>query len=126
MGTPRTPADVTDHDALLFRDPQSGRPFTWEFHRQGQVVEAEVRGQLVTDDPSSALAACEAGQGLFQSFELGLSPWLESGRLVQVLQDWSDERFPLYSYYPSRRLAPIKVRAFLEFINLICRDALSA
>ena len=119
-GIPKKPADVTSHETILFRDPQSGRPFTWEFHRQRQIVEVEVVGKLVTDDPSVALAACEAGQGLFQSLELGLTPWLASGRLVQVLADWSEERFPLYAYYPSRRLAPLKVRAFLDFLEMIC------
>jgi DNA-binding transcriptional LysR family regulator len=77
----------------------------------------------VMDDPSAALAACEAGQGLFQSFELGLTQWLASGKLVQVLPEWSDERFPLYAYYPSRRQAPAKLRAFLEFIHLIAANA---
>jgi DNA-binding transcriptional LysR family regulator len=122
-GAPQTPADVPAHEALLFRDPQSGRPFTWEFHRRGEVVEVAVNGRVVMDDPSAALAACEAGQGLFQSFELGLEPWLAGGRLVQVLGDWAEERFPLYLYFPSRRHAPAKVRAFLGFIERICRMA---
>src|SRR6267378_7547283 len=122
-GTPKVPKDIANHEALLFRDPQSGRPFSWEFHRQENVVEIPVDGRIVMDDPSSALAACEAGQGLFQSFELGLAQWLASGKLVQVLPEWSDERFPLYAYYPSRRQAPAKLRAFLEFIHLIAADA---
>jgi DNA-binding transcriptional LysR family regulator len=116
-GRPESPEDVRNHEALLFRDPQSGRPFTWEFHRQGEIIEVAVSGRVVMDDPSAALAACEAGQGLFQSFELGLEPWLASGRLVRVLEDWAEERFPLYAYYPSRRQAPAKVRAFLDFIQ---------
>ena len=123
-GIPKTPADVANHEALLFRDPQTGGAFTWEFHRRGRTVEAAVNGRLVTDDPSAALIACEAGQGLFQSLQLGLAPWLASGRLVQVLEEWSQERFPLYAYYPSRLLAPLKVRAFLEFVDRICVDAL--
>jgi DNA-binding transcriptional LysR family regulator len=122
-GTPRVPKDVANHEALLFRDPQSGRPFNWEFHRRGVVVEVPVDGRIVMDDPSAALAACEAGQGLFQSFELGLGEWLANGRLVQVLPEWSDERFPLYAYYPSRRQAPAKLRAFLEFIQIIAANA---
>jgi DNA-binding transcriptional LysR family regulator len=115
-GAPARPEDVSEHEALLFRDPQTGRPFPWEFHRAGEVVAPKVHGRAVMDDPSVALAACEAGLGLFQSFELGLSPWLESGRLVQVLPDWSDETYPLYAFYPSRRQAPAKVRAFLDFV----------
>lgn len=94
-----------------------------EFHRRENVVEIPVDGRVVMDDPSAALAACEAGQGLFQSFELGLAQWLASGKLVQVLPEWSDERFPLYAYYPSRRQAPAKLRAFLEFIHLIAANA---
>ncbi|HEY1929237.1 MAG TPA: LysR family transcriptional regulator [Caulobacteraceae bacterium] len=113
---PLTPAEVAGHEAILFRDPQSGRPFAWEFHRAGEVVEVPVASRLVMDDPSVALAACEAGSGLFQSFELGLEPWIQAGRLVPVLTDWAEERFPLYAYYASRRQLPAKVRAFLDFI----------
>jgi DNA-binding transcriptional LysR family regulator len=122
-GTPKVPQDIANHETLLFRDPQSGRPFSWEFHRRENVVEIPVDGRVVMDDPSAALAACEAGQGLFQSFELGLAQWLASGKLVQVLPEWSDERFPLYAYYPSRRQAPAKLRAFLEFVHLIAANA---
>ncbi len=118
-GAPRSPAEVAGHQAILFRDPQSGRPFKWEFHRRGEVVACVVDGQVVMDDPSAALAACESGQGLFQSLELGLAPWLQSGRLVQVLDDWAEELFPLYAVYPSRRQAPAKVRAFLDFVQAI-------
>ena len=58
-----------------------------------------------------------AGQGLFQSLELGLSPWLRSGKLVLVLTGWQEERYPLYAYYPSRHLPPAKIRAFLDFVQ---------
>jgi DNA-binding transcriptional LysR family regulator len=115
-GTPAAPHDVQDHQAVLFRDPQSGRPFAWEFHRGDRIVQVPVAGNVVTDDPFVALAACEAGQGLFQSLALGLDPWLASGRLAPVLADWSDETFPLYVYHPSRRHVPAKVRAFIDFV----------
>ncbi|USQ95409.1 LysR substrate-binding domain-containing protein [Caulobacter sp. RL271] len=114
---PREPADIAEHHAIVFRDPQSRRPFTWEFHRGGKAVEVSVGGRVVLDDPSAALAACEAGSGVFQSFELGLEPWLESRRLVTLLDQWSEERFPLYAYYASRRQLPSKVRVFLDFLG---------
>jgi hypothetical protein len=43
-----------------------------------------VDGRIEMDDPSAALAACETGQGLFQSFEVGLTEWLASGKLLPV------------------------------------------
>ena len=36
-GEPRLPHDLVHHDALLFRDPQTGLPFPWEFQRGGEV-----------------------------------------------------------------------------------------
>ena len=122
-GEPRTPHDLIHHEALLFRDPQTGLPFRWEFHRGGDIVEVKVSGRLVMDDPSIAVSACVAGQGIFQSLALGLGPFLASGELVQVLPEWAEEPYPLYAYHPSRHLAPAKGRAFLEFVQEIAAGA---
>ncbi|WP_213741692.1 LysR family transcriptional regulator [Bradyrhizobium sp. dw_411] len=121
-GTPRTPHDLVHHEALLFRDPQTGRPFEWAFSRNGETIDVDVRGRMTTDDPSAAVEACAAGYGLFQSLALGLDPWLRRGELVQVLSDWSEELYPLYAYHPSRHLPPAKVRAFLDFIQEIAAE----
>lgn len=116
-GEPRSPHDLVHHEALLFRDPQTGLPFPWEFKRGSETVEVKVSSRLVMDDPSVAVSACLTGQGLFQSLAIGLAPFLSSGELVQVLSDWSEELYPLYAYHPSRHLPPAKVRAFLDFIQ---------
>jgi len=124
-GEPRSPHDLVHHEALLFRDPQTGLPFPWEFRRSGEIVEVKVSGRLVLDDPSVAVSACVAGQGVFQSLAIGLAPFVERGELVPVLPDWSEELYPLYAYSPSRHLPPAKVRAFLDFIHEIARNEAS-
>jgi DNA-binding transcriptional LysR family regulator len=118
-GAPRSPHDLVHHEALLFRDPQTGLPFPWEFHRDGEIVEVKPSGRLVLDDPSVAVTACVAGQGIFQSLAIGLAPFLARGELVPILPAWSEELYPLYAYHPSRHLPPAKVRAFLDFIQEI-------
>jgi DNA-binding transcriptional LysR family regulator len=118
-GEPRTPHDLLHHELLLFRDPQTGRPFPWEFHRGGKVIQINAVGRLMMDDPSAAVAACIAGQGVLQKLAIGLKPVLSRGDLVQILSRWSDERYPLYAYHPSRHLPPAKVRAFLDFVQEI-------
>ncbi len=118
-GVPATPHDLMHHDCILFRDPQTGRPFTWEFQGDNGAIEIKVAGRLIMDDPSAAVAACLAGQGIFQSFATGLGEWLESGALTTILTEWSGERFPLYAYHPSRHMPPAKVRAFLDFVQRI-------
>lgn len=118
-GTPATPHDLNRHQLLLFRDPLTGMAFPWEFHRAGEVVSIGTPGRLMMDDPSAAVAACVAGQGIFQSLALGLEPLLKRGELVQILTDWSDERFPLFAYRRSRHEPSAKVRAFLDFVREI-------
>ncbi|MBZ9758153.1 LysR family transcriptional regulator [Mesorhizobium sp. ESP6-5] len=121
-GVPATPHELVDHETILFRDPRTGLPFPWGFDRSGGQFEVDVRGRVATDDPSTAVEACLTGQGIFQSLELGLGRWLESGELVSILTDWSEERYPLYAYHPSRHLPPAKVRAFLDFVQEVCRS----
>ena len=121
-GEPRHPQELVDHECLLFRDPVTGRPFAWEFHNGREIIEVKVSGQLVLNDLATKLTACVAGHGIAQSFEFGLDALLASGELVQILPQWAEERFPLYSYYPSRHLPPAKVRAFLDFVSHAIRD----
>ncbi len=115
-GRPRHPRDLERHECLLFRDPVTGRPFGWEFHRAGKVAKVNVTGRLVLNDLASKLTACAAGHGIAQTFEFGIDRLLASGELVQILTDWAEERFPLFAYHPSRHLPPAKVRAFLDFV----------
>src|ERR1700722_15370289 len=115
-GRPRHPRDLARHECLLFRDPVTGQPFPWEFHRAGKVVGVEVTGRLVMNDLATKLTACAAGHGIAQTIEFGLAPLLASGELVQVLADWAEERYPLYAHHPSPHLPPAKVRAFLDFV----------
>jgi len=122
-GVPHTPQDLVNHDVLLFRDPQTGLPFPWEFQQGGETIEVKLTSRLVLDDPSAGVASCLAGQGIFQSLGLGLAPYLARGELVQLLPDWSEELYALYAYHPSRHLPPAKVRAFLDFVQDVARAA---
>lgn len=116
-GTPRRPEDLGDgkHECIHFRDPVTRRPFQWELSRAGETVKVAARGRLVLDDVATMVQVCAAGQGVAQILELGAEELLGGG-LVQLLPDWAQERFPLYAYYPSRRLMPAKVRAFIDFV----------
>ncbi|KPA93094.1 transcriptional regulator [Pseudomonas asplenii] len=117
-GRPLTPLEMEDerHVCVSFRDPETGRPFPWEFHRGGQRLDVRNNARLVLNDVGTLHSICEAGYAIAQVLDLGVQPMFASGRLVELFPDWPDERFPLYALYPSRHLPPAKVRAFLDFI----------
>ncbi|WP_295999842.1 LysR family transcriptional regulator [Rugamonas sp.] len=118
-GLPRVPADLENgrHTCIHFRDPHTGKAFDWEFHRGAERVVVAPDSQLMVNDAGTLYSVCLAGYGMAQVMDLAVQPMLASGQLVQLLPDWSDERFPLYALYPSRRHAPAKTRAFLAFIE---------
>ncbi|MBN3851777.1 LysR family transcriptional regulator [Paraburkholderia sp. Ac-20340] len=117
-GRPLKPADLErePHECIQFRDPETGRPFVWEFHRPRRKVVIAARGRLTVNDVSTMHGACLAGHGIAQIMALGTQPLFDSCKLIDLFPDWPDERFPLYALYPSRRHPSAKVRAFLEFI----------
>ena len=65
-----------------------------------------VNGRLTVTDSGTKLGACLAGFGVAQVIDLGLDDHLNSGALINLFPDWSDERFALYVYYPSRNHVP--------------------
>jgi DNA-binding transcriptional LysR family regulator len=118
-GRPKAPADLVGHTCIQFRDPWSGRPFAWEFHRGRKVVSVATRGPLLVTEAGIGLMACLAGAGIAQAMTLGLGDMVTTGRLVDLFPEWPDETFPLYAFHPSRRHVPAKVNAFIDF----CREA---
>ncbi|ASL45860.1 HTH-type transcriptional regulator DmlR [Burkholderia sp. AD24] len=117
-GRPTEPQELENgaHRCLEFRNPETGRPFPWEFHRKRKKLIVETKGRLTVNDPSALINACLAGSGIAQMLLLGSEHLIQEGRLVQLFADWPDERFPLYAYHPSRHHTPAKTRVFLDFI----------
>jgi DNA-binding transcriptional LysR family regulator len=116
-GRPRHPRDLAKHDCLMFRDPVTGLPFPFWFQRGRETITVKVRDRLIMNDLATKLAACVAGYGVAQSVAFGLEPFFQRSDLVQILQDWADERYPLYAYHASRQHVPAKVRAFIDFVK---------
>ena len=117
-GHPKDPRELEKghHVCIQFRDPETGRPFPWEFHKRRKKLVLETSGSLTVNDAGTLYSVCLAGHGMAQVMDLGVGPMIADGRLVEVFPDWPDERFPLYALHPSRRHLPAKTRAFLDFI----------
>lgn len=117
-GHPQHPTELehSAHVCVEFRNPQTGKPFTWEFHRGAERLSVKTHGRLMVNDVGTMHRICEEGRGVAQVLQLGIEAALREGRLIELFADWPDEYFPLYALYPSRHLPPAKVRAFLEFV----------
>jgi DNA-binding transcriptional LysR family regulator len=120
-GRPRVPQDLPRHSCIDFRDPQTGRAYDWEFHRNGKILPVKVASRLVLSDAGTMLTECLAGTGICQVLAIAVKDQLAKGKLVNLFPDWADETFPLYALYPSRHHPAAKVRAFIDFVSQTVR-----
>ena len=103
---PRTPQDLTNHDCLCLRLPSHGGLLPWEFKRRRKNINVHVTGRLVFNSTDMIVAAAVAGHGLAWVPDDAVSEHVAAGRLVAVLDDWT-QSFPGYHlYYASRSASP--------------------
>ena len=115
-GRPEAPEDLLRHACIRHRFP-SGAPLPWEFEKDGRDVRIQPPGQLISSDPDIELRAAIDGAGCLMTFEGFARPAVEAGQLVELLADWCPLFPGPYLYYPSRRLVPAPLRAFIDFIK---------
>jgi len=117
-GKPLTPHDLVKHSCIRFRTG-SGGIHSWEFtspddsHHDFAIVP---EGMLTTNDDEAMIRSALQHIGLVQHFEAALKPYLESRKLLQVLDAWSAPFPGFYLYVPSRTQMPSKVRALRDFL----------
>jgi DNA-binding transcriptional LysR family regulator len=115
---PIAPADLTDHECIRARY-SSGVLYRWEFERHGEAMKIDVPGSLTLDEPEMIAQASRAGIGLAYVGEWMVADDIASGRLFEVLSEWTPS-YPGYClYYPGRRHMAASLRAFVDLAKEI-------
>jgi len=116
-GTPKSPRELRNHRCINQRLLAAGSLYKWEFARGREKMEVAVEGPLVFDDGGMVLEAVLAGIGLGYVMEERALPYLQTGRLVRVLDDWTPPFPGFYLYYPGRKQASAALAAFIDAIR---------
>jgi len=114
---PRAPDDLAQHSCIQFRRAGDGTVFVWPFERNRQSRRLSVDGRVMVDDPDLAVRAAVDGLGIAYTIEALAEPFLRSGQLVRVLEDWSPTVEGLFLYYPGHRQVPAALRALIDMIR---------
>jgi DNA-binding transcriptional LysR family regulator len=114
---PRTPDDLIHHNCVEYRRGADGAVFEWEFERSGKAGKVGVSGRVMVNDPDLAVRAAVDGLGITYTITAQAEPFLRSGQLVRVLEDWSPSFGGLFLYYPSHRQVPAALRALIDMIR---------
>lgn len=117
-GVPRVPADLADHETVLFS--QSGN--VWNFTREGAEVSVLVRGRARFSAAEGIRAAVLADLGLAIASDWMFAPELADGRVLRLLEGWALPDIDLWAVFPTGRLATAKARSFAEFVEGVMRN----
>ncbi len=112
-GTPKEPADLTDHNCIAMRfgtELHNAWPFGDGTSRQTVTV----RGDRVTNDGVLVRQWALAGHGIILKAALDVGQDIEDGRLVELLADHAPPPTPLQLLFPPSRAQPRRVRALAD------------
>jgi DNA-binding transcriptional LysR family regulator len=113
---PLAPDDLKDHACIRVRLP-SGKLYRWEFEKHGQQLTVDVPGPLTLDHPGMMAEAAADGMGIAYVPDRAAQPFIDSGKLVTVLDDWCPSIPGLFLYYPGHRHVPSGLKAFVDMLR---------
>jgi DNA-binding transcriptional LysR family regulator len=115
-GAPRVPAELADHDCLIYSSVQGDE--RWHLSGpSGDGTAVPVRGPLRSNNLSLVLAACRDG------FGIAILPWyvahesVADGSVQPLLADYALPAQQMHAVFPSPKLVPSKVTAFIAFLQ---------
>ena len=114
---PRTPEDLVRHACVQYRRGADGALLEWLFERNGIIQRLSPNGRVMVNNPDLAIRAAVDGLGIAYTIEAQAEPYLRSGQLVRVLEDWSPAFSGLFLYYSGQRQVPAALRSLIEMIR---------
>ena len=106
------PSDLARHDAFGFS--QTGvAPMPWSFGGTGGGTQPQIR--LVTNSNEVAIEAAVQGRGLARAMRYQVDAEVRAGRLQIVLEEFEPEPIPVHLVHVAGRMAPAKLRMFIDF-----------
>ncbi|EJL30989.1 transcriptional regulator [Caulobacter sp. AP07] len=113
---PLNPRDLSAHNCIGLRLP--GGPYRWEFEKGGAPVTTTVTGPLVVDDTSLVIQGALAGLGIGLAYEDQVAGYIDQGKLIRVLEDWSPSFPGFFIYYPGRRHQSAALSALIRALRV--------
>lgn len=122
-GVPTHPSDLEkDHLLIRYFFAGTGRKLPIELVRGNERAVVNGRHFVSVNDTNAMLAACLAGLGVMHTPAFIAEPYIESGLLVPVLEDWTANRVALSVVYAPNRHQSIRVRVFVDWMVELMRE----
>ncbi|OAI13640.1 LysR family transcriptional regulator [Methylomonas lenta] len=113
-GCPKTIDDLTQHQCLHYVDTPHGE--YWLFNVDGAQKKIKTDWVLASNNGRALCQAAALGMGIVQAPRLSVVSYLQSGELVEILQEYRRPALAVYATYLQRRFYPAKLTTFVDFL----------
>ena len=113
-GCPNTLEELKQHRCLHYVDTPHGDD--WQFEVEGAIRKLHVDWLLASNNGRALCQAAALGLGIVRVPRLSVQPYLQSGELIEILQQYRRPALPIYATYLQRRFYPAKLTAFINFL----------
>ena len=114
-GRPQTPDQIGDHDCVAINSINS--PNAWKFRKGKRDHLVPIRSRLCVNTSEAAVIAAISGAGLTRVMSYKMAAAKREETLQLVLEDFEPEPLPVHIVYSPRKPAPMKLRAFLDWMT---------
>ena len=113
-GTPATPAELEQHNCLIYSYYSTRGD--WSFERNGERATVHVDGSFIANNGDAVTQAAIAHMGIILQPTFIVGDALRDGRLKIVLEDHALPDLGVYAVYAHRNYLSAKVRTFVDFL----------
>ncbi|MBZ9995246.1 LysR family transcriptional regulator [Mesorhizobium sp. BH1-1-4] len=112
-GTPKTPAELVEHNCLLYGGLTEAA--NWPFVGQEGRFSVPVRGNLWSNSVETIRAAVLAGVGIGLFAKVSLADELSHPDVITILEGFMGDVRDISLVWPKRRFVPARVRQVTDF-----------
>jgi LysR family transcriptional regulator for bpeEF and oprC len=126
-GVPGHPLELeAAHVVVSYLFPQTGKSLPMHFSKGAEAYDITPRSAVSVSESTALTNALLAGLGIGQIFDFSARAHLAEGRLVAVLEDWTQPMLPIHLVYPATRHPSAKLRAFADWaVEIFSKESFS-
>ncbi|AWH89058.1 LysR family transcriptional regulator [Limnobaculum parvum] len=114
IGIPKNIDELDSFPLTALIDHKTGRYWPWNFKDTRSFTPSNPR--FITDDVEAEFQAVLDGVGFGHIPSFLAQPYLNSGRLVQILEDNASSSWGLYLYRPQRGPTSLRIRTLFDYL----------
>lgn len=116
-GAPVHPRELIHHRCIGWRPSPDVAPYRWPFEENGRAFDLAIEPQITTNDLRLMLRLALAGGGITIATQETFRPYIETGELVSLLDDFLPQFPGFYLYFPQRHNIAPKLRALIDHVR---------